>query len=223
VVSESHEPGAARPARIRVYIADDHPLFLDGMARAVRERSTLELVGSAANGLDALADIRRLVPDVAVIDVRMGGLGGTQILAAAQREELSTRIILLSAYVEDDLIYESLAAGAVGYLSKEVDRDTILDGVIEAANGGAVLSSEVQIGILREIRRRETLARPSLSPREVEILLLAAEGNTTPEIAAQLHLSPATVKTHLQKVYDKLGVTDRTSAVAAALRRGLLG
>jgi two-component system nitrate/nitrite response regulator NarL len=193
------------------------------MARAVRERSTLELVGSAANGLDALADIRRLVPDVAVIDVRMGGLGGPQILAAAQREELSTRIILLSAYVDDDLIYESLAAGAVGYLSKEVDRDTILDGVIEAAHGGAVLSSEVQIGVLREIRRRETLARPSLSPREVEILLLAAEGNTTPEIAAQLHLSPATVKTHLQKVYDKLGVTDRTSAVAAALRRGLLG
>jgi two-component system nitrate/nitrite response regulator NarL len=216
-------PETLRPGRVRVYLADDHPLFLEGVARAVRERPTLELVGTATNGRDALEGLRRLVPDVAVLDVRMAGLGGAEILAAVAREGLTTRILLLSAYVEDDLVYESLAAGAAGYLSKEVDRDTILDGVAAAASDAVVLSPDVQAGVVREIRRRESLVRPSLSPRELEILSLAAEGHSTPEIAARLHVSAATVKTHLQKTYDKLGVTDRTSAVVVALRRGLLG
>lgn len=216
-------PENSPSGRIRVYLADDHPLFLEGVARAVRERPALELVGSGTNGRDALDDLRRLVPDVAVLDVRMAGLGGAEILAAATREGLATRILLLSAYVDDDLVYESLAAGAAGYLSKEVDRDAILDGVTSAASGAVVLSPDVQAGVVREIRRRESLARPSLTPRELEILALAAEGHATPEIAVRLHLSAATVKTHLQKAYDKLGVTDRTSAVVVALRRGLLG
>jgi two-component system nitrate/nitrite response regulator NarL len=216
-------PENSPSGRIRVYLADDHPLFLEGVARAVRERPALELVGSGTNGRDALDDLRRLVPDVAVLDVRMAGLGGAEILAAATREGLATRILLLSAYVDDDLVYESLAAGAAGYLSKEVDRDAILDGVTSAASGAVVLSPDVQAGVVREIRRRESLTRPSLTPRELEILALAAEGHATPEIAVRLHLSAATVKTHLQKAYDKLGVTDRTSAVVVALRRGLLG
>jgi two-component system, NarL family, nitrate/nitrite response regulator NarL len=208
--------------RIRVYLADDHPLFLEGIVRAVRERPELELVGSATNGEDALAGLRRLEPDVAVLDVRMGELGGKEILCAVSREGLATRVLLLSAYLADDLVYGALAAGAAGFLSKEMDRDGILDAVAAATRGEVVLSPEVQTGVVREIRRREMLARPRLTSRELEILALAAQGRSNPQIAGGLHLSAATVKTHLQNVYDKLGVTDRTSAVAVALRRGLL-
>jgi two-component system, NarL family, nitrate/nitrite response regulator NarL len=214
--------GMPPPRRIRVYLADDHPLFLEGIVRAVRERPDLELVGSATNGQEAVAGLRRLTPDVAVLDVRMGGLSGNEILAAARREGVRTRVLFLSAYVEDHLVYGALAAGAAGYLSKEMDRDAILDAVVAAARGEMVLAPEVQTGVVREIQRREVLDRPRLTARELEILALAAQGSSTPEIAGRLHLSAATVKTHLQNVYEKLGVTDRTSAVAVALRRGLL-
>jgi two-component system, NarL family, nitrate/nitrite response regulator NarL len=212
----------ASARRVRVFLADDHPIFLEGIVRAVRERPELELVGSATNGEEALAGLRRLKPDVAVLDMRMGGLSGKEVLAAARREGLDTRILLLSAYLGDDLVYGAIAAGATGFLSKEMDRDGILDAVSAAWRGEVVLSPDVQTGVAREIQRREKLAQPRLSPRELEILALAAQGRSTPQIAGRLHLSAATVKTHLQNAYDKLGVTDRTAAVAVAMRRGLL-
>ena len=115
-----------------------------------------------------------------------------------------------------------LQAGAAGFLSKEMDRDGILDAVAAVSRGELVLSPEVQTGVAREIQRREILTPPRLSPRELEIIELAAQGLSTPQIAGRLHLSAATVKTHLQNAYDKLGVTDRTAAVAVAMRRGLL-
>jgi two-component system, NarL family, nitrate/nitrite response regulator NarL len=212
--------GSAR--RVRVYLADDHPIFLEGIVRAVRERPDLELVGSATNGEEALAGLRRLKPDVAVLDLRMRGLSGKEILAAARRDGLATRILLLSAYLAEDLVYGAIAAGAAGFLSKEMDRDGILDAVTAVSRGEVVLSPEVQTGVAREIQRREMLGRPRLTPRELEILALAAQGRSAPQIAGHLHLSAATVKTHLQNAYDKLGVTDRTAAVAVAMRRGLL-
>jgi two-component system nitrate/nitrite response regulator NarL len=212
----------ASARRVRVYLADDHPIFLEGIVRAVRERPELELVGSATNGEEALVGLRRLKPDVALLDLRMGRLSGKEILAAARRDGLATRIMLLSAYLADDLVYGAIAAGAAGFLSKEMDRDGILDAVAAVSRGEMVLSPEVQTGVAREIQRREMLAGPRLTPRELEILALAAQGRSTPQIAGHLHLSAATVKTHLQNAYDKLGVTDRTAAVAVAMRRGLL-
>jgi two-component system nitrate/nitrite response regulator NarL len=208
--------------RIRVYLADDHPLFLSSIAGAVGERPTLELVGQARDGRRALDDIRRLLPDVAIVDMRMGGLTGREIVAAATSEALPTRILVLSAYLEDDVVYETLAAGAAGYLSKEMDREEFMDAVATAARGDVIVAPAVQTGLARELRRRDSLTRPRLSARELEILTLAAEGKASPEIAAALHLSAATVKTHLQRIYDQLGVSDRTSAVVVALRRGLL-
>jgi two-component system nitrate/nitrite response regulator NarL len=212
----------ASAPRVRVYLADDHPIFLEGIVRAVRERPELELVGSATNGEQALAGLRWLKPDVAVLDMRMGGLSGKEVLAAVRREGLATRILILSAYLADDLAYGLIAAGAAGFLSKEMDRDGILDAVSAVSRGEVVLSPDVQSGVAREIQRREMLAQPRLTPRELEILALAAQGSSTPQIAGCLHLSAATVKTHLQNAYDKLGVTDRTAAVAVAIRRGLL-
>jgi two-component system nitrate/nitrite response regulator NarL len=208
--------------RIRVYLADDHPLFLRSIAGAVRERPSLELVGQSSEGRRALEQIRELVPDVAVVDVRMAGMTGPEIVAVASSEGFATRVLILSGHVEDDLIYETLAAGAAGYLSKELDRDEILDAVATVADGRAIISAEVQTGLVRELQRRGQLVRPRLNERELEILSFVALGKSTPEIAAELHLSSATIKTQLQKIYDRLGVSDRTSAVVAAIRRGIL-
>jgi two-component system, NarL family, nitrate/nitrite response regulator NarL len=197
-------------------------LFIDGVARALHGREAFALVGTATSGEQAVADLRRLRPDVALVDVRMRGAGAREILEAARRERLPTRIVVLTADLEEDVVYELLAAGAAGYLSKEADREAVLDAVASAARGEVVLSPGAQTGLVRALRRREEHARRTLTERERQVLALAAEGVTTPEIAARLELSAATVKTHLQKTYEKLGVTDRTAAVALALRHGLL-
>jgi two-component system nitrate/nitrite response regulator NarL len=202
----------------RVYVVDDHPLFLEGLARAVWMSPGLELVGSARSGEQAISDIRGLDPDVAVMDAGVGA----RLLATVQRERLRTRVVLLSEHLKDDLVYEALAAGAAGYLSKEMDRESILGAVAAAASGRIDLPHEVQMRLVLEVRRREALSRPSLTAGEMDMLGLLAEGRTTTQIGARLQMSDATVKTHLRKTYEKLGVADRTAAVAVAIRRGLL-
>jgi two-component system, NarL family, nitrate/nitrite response regulator NarL len=208
--------------RIRVYLADDHPLFLRGLVQEVKERPDFELVGQAANGRQALADLRALEPDVAIVDMRIPGLSGLEVLAAAKRDAIGTRIVILSAHIDSDLVYRAIATGAAGYLSKEADRDAILDAVAAAARGEVTLAPEIQTGLAGEIRGREVVERPVLTPREREVLVLTADGLSAPEIAERLQLGAATVRSHLQNLYEKLGVSDRAAAVATALRRGLL-
>ena len=203
-------------------MADDHPMFLRGIVQEVKLRPELELVGQGADGRQALADLQELRPDVAVIDMRIPGLSGLEVLAAAKRDGLETRIVFLSAHLDSDLVYRAIAGGAFGYLSKEADRDEILDAVVAVSRGQVVIAREGQTGLAREIRRREVVERPILTPREREVLVLTADGLTAPEIAKQLELGVATVRSHLQNVYEKLGVSDRAAAVAQAIRTGLL-
>jgi len=212
-------PFAVRP---RVYLADDHPMFLEALIDAIRERPELELVGSAPNGPDAVAGVTHLTPDVAVLDMRLRGLSGQEVLDLVVLRGSSTRFLFLSAHIESDLVYAALASGAAGYLSKEVDREAICDAVLAVAKGETVLSPDVQRNLAGAIRHRDTPERPVLTPRELAVLSLVAKGLSTPEIAARLHVASATVKTHLQSIYHKLDVPDRTSAVAAAMRRGML-
>jgi two-component system nitrate/nitrite response regulator NarL len=209
-------------ARVRVLVADDHPLYRESVVRAVRERPEFELVGEAADGRDALDEIRRLEPDVAVLDVKMPELDGLQVLNAVNRDGLGTRVVLLSAFLEGAVVYQAVAAGAAAYLSKDADRAEICDAVAAVARGETVLSPDAQAGIASEVRVRGRSERPALTPREHEILAFVADGLAAPEIAGRLHLSPATVKGHLQAVYEKLGVSDRAAAVAEGMRRGLL-
>ncbi|MGH2929895.1 MAG: response regulator [Solirubrobacteraceae bacterium] len=208
--------------RIRIYLADDHPMFLRGIVQEVRLRPELELVGQATDGRRALADLRSLQPDVAVIDMRLPTLSGLEVLAAAKRDSLRTRVVFLSAHLDSDLVYRAIASGASGYLSKEADRDTILDAVAAVSRGQVVIAPEGQTGLAGEIRRREVVERPILTPREREVLVLTADGLTAPEIAKRLQLGVATVRSHLQNLYEKLGVSDRAAAVAEAMRAGLL-
>jgi two-component system nitrate/nitrite response regulator NarL len=205
-----------------VYLADDHPMFLEALIDAIRDRPELEFVGSASSGPDAAADVARLKPDVAVLDMRLRGLSGQEVLDLMTAQASSTRFLFLSAHIESDVVYGALARGAAGYLSKEVEREAICDAVLAVANGETVLSPDVQSNLATAIRHRDAPERAVLTPRELAVLSLVAEGLSTPQIAARLHVASATVKTHLQSIYHKLDVPDRTSAVAVAIRRGML-
>lgn len=209
-------------ARVRVFAADDHPLFREAVVRAIKQRAEFELVGEAADGTAALEAIRDLAPEVAVLDVKMPGLDGLQVLNAVQRDELPTRVILLSAFLDGAMAFEAMAAGAAAFLSKEADSGRIADTIAAVSRGETVLGPEVQAGLAAEIRVRGVKERAGLSEREQEILKHIAAGRTAPQIAELLFLSTATIKSHMQSLYDKLGVSDRAAAVAEAMRSGLI-
>jgi two-component system nitrate/nitrite response regulator NarL len=205
-----------------VFVADDHPVFREGLVRALRSRAEFDVVGEAGEGRAALDEIRKLVPAVALLDVKMPGLDGTQIAHALKRDGLETRVVLLSAHAPSDLIYRAIAMGAAAFVSKEASRDEICDTVAAVGRGETRLTPDVQAELVRQIQMRAVEDRPALSPREREVLVMIAEGLSAPDVAGRLQVSPATVKTHLQTLYEKLGVSDRAAAVARAMRLGLL-
>jgi two-component system, NarL family, nitrate/nitrite response regulator NarL len=208
--------------RVRVLVADGHPLYREAVVRAIRDRPEFELVGQASDGRAALDAISTLEPDVAVVDRALGVLSAEQILIAVGRDGLRTRVVLIAAEPEPPRVYAAIANGAAGYLTNDADARQLCDAVAAVARGRTVLAPELQTGIAGEIRLRAVDERPFLSDREREILKLVAQGVTAPRIGRVLHLSPATVKTHLHHIYEKLDVSERAAAVAAAMRRGLL-
>jgi two-component system, NarL family, nitrate/nitrite response regulator NarL len=208
--------------RIRVLVADDHPLYREAVVRAVRARPEFELIGQAEDGREALGVIRDSAPDIAVLDVEMPSLGGVDVVRAVNRDELTTRIVLLSAHLEADTVYAAVQAGVSAYLSKAWPAERICDALVAVARGDIILPNEVQAGLAAAIRSNAAGARIHLTPREREVLGGLAEGKSAPQIAGELHVSPATVKTHLKTLYEKLGVSDRAAAVAEAMRRGLI-
>jgi two-component system, NarL family, nitrate/nitrite response regulator NarL len=144
------------------------------------------------------------------------------VLNAVARDGLRTRVVLIGARPEPGQVYAALAAGAAGYLTKDTDARELCDAIAAVARGRTVVAEELQAGIADEIRLRARRDRPLMSERERQTLKLIADGLTAPDIARTLHLSTATVKTHLQHIYEKLGVSERAAAVAEAMRRGLL-
>ncbi len=208
--------------RVSVYVGEDHPIYLEGLVRALAQRPDFEVVGSSQDGREALAEIRALQPDVAVLDESMPGLLGNEVLQAISRDGLSTRVIMLTASLDSAVVFRAVANGVRAYLTKDSDRGAICDAVAAVARGQTVLAPEVQAGLADEVRLRQTDQRPQLSRREHEVLARAAGGLSAPEIARELQISTATVKTHLRNLYDKLGVSERAAAVAEAMRRGLL-
>lgn len=209
--------------RISVVVADDHPFFREGIERAVRERPELQLVGVAADGRQALDRIRELMPCVAVLDLRLPRLDGLQVLNAVVRDGVPTRVLILSASADPELVYRAVQAGAAGYFRKEADREAILNGITAAAGGRTAIEPQLQSGVFEQIRVRGTGDdRPLLTTREREVLDLMAEGMSGPQIADKLIVALSTVKTHQARLYQKLGVSERAAAVAEAMRRGLL-
>ncbi|WP_072805767.1 response regulator [Rhodococcoides yunnanense] len=208
--------------KVRVVVGDDHPLFRDGVVRALSGSGLIDVVAEADDGQASLAAIREHDPDVALLDYRMPHLDGTQVAAAVVRDGLRTRVLLLSAHDEAAIVYHALQEGASGFLPKESSRAELVDAVVQCAKGRDVIAPELAMGLAGEIRRRSEPSGPTLSPREREVLALIASGKSIPDMGRTLFLAPSTVKTHVQRLYEKLGVNDRGSAVAEAMRRGLL-
>ena len=208
--------------RTRVVGCDDHPLFREGMVRVLKASGGIEVVGEAADGRAALDTIRELKPDVAVVDYKMPGLDGVALAHAVTRDELPTKVLLVSAFDDSSIVYEALSAGALGFMSKEAPPEQVVDAVRAIARGEEVVPPELARGLAGEVRKRAKGAMMVLTSRELEMVRFIADGLSVPDISRQIHLSPATVRTHIQKLYEKLGVSDRGAAVAEAMRRRLL-
>ena len=209
--------------RTTVFIADDHPMYRQALVRALTRSPGLEVVGEAEDGRAALDAIRRLRPAVAVLDVEMPGLDGIAVLSALMREGVPLRVLMLSGSVRGDTVYRAIEAGASGFIGKDEDEHALSAAVLAVARGETVFGASVQAALADGVRARKPVARgPELTVREHEVLRLTAEGMSSMEIGRALHLSGATVKTHLQRVYSKLGVSDRAAAVAEAMRLELL-
>lgn len=214
-----HEQGSKR---VTVIVADDHPLYREGVVRALLASGNVEIVAEAEDGRSALAEIQAHQPDVALLDYKLPELDGVAVTHAVVREQLPTRVLIVSAFTDSGVVYKALEIGAAGFVSKEARREQIADAVLACARGENVVPPDVAAGLVSEIRLRKQNDAPALTPREQEILHLIAAGKSLPQIASELYLGLTTVKTHVQHLYEKLGVSDRAAAVASAMRRGLI-
>ena len=203
-------------------VVDDHPFFRDGVSRGLTQSGRIKVVGEAENGRDGLDLIRRENPDVAVVDYQMADLDGIEVVHAIVRDRLTTKVLLLSALTDSSIVFRALEEGAKGYLSKDANRSDIVAAVIKVAKGETVVPPELTAGLVDQIRLRSQPNAPVLSEREMQVLKGFARGLSIPQVAAELYIGASTVKTHTQRLYEKLGVSDRAAAVAEAMRRGLL-
>ncbi len=209
--------------RTRVVVADDHPMFRKAVEDAIKGSPDLELVGTADNGRLAIDRIRELRPDVAVVDMRMPELDGSEVLNAVIRDEIPTRMLFLSTHTDSGMVYDLLARGAAGYLDKMSSAGEVCDAIATVARGQVVLTRGLDDAVLQQIRLRgDDGDGIALTAREREVLKLVSDGRSAPEIATRLYIEASTVKTHLQNIYEKLGVSERAAAVAEGMRRGLL-
>ncbi len=213
---------SSRDSKVTVLVVDDHAFFRDGLTRGLTRSGQIAVVAEAGNGRDGLEAIRREQPTVAVVDYQMPDMDGIALLHAVIREQLATRVLLLSAFTDSAVVFRALEEGAAGYLSKDADRQDIVDAVLGVARGETVVPAGLAAGLAGEIRLRANSQAPALSAREQQVLQAFSRGLSIPQTAAELFIEPSTVKTHTQRLYDKLGVSDRAAAVAEGMRRGLL-
>lgn len=201
---------------IRILIIDDHPVVRAGLTSMLGTQAELEVIGSASSGEEALAMIQHYAPDVVLLDLRMPGLNGIDMLVAARKSGLQVRAIILTSYETDEDIYRAVQAGAQGYLLK----DTPFKGMLEAIR--AVSAGKRYIP--RQIAQRlaERMMRTELTARELEILKMLAKGPTNKQIGHALGISDYTVRNHVNSIIEKLEVSDRTEAATTAIQRGII-
>jgi DNA-binding NarL/FixJ family response regulator len=205
---------------ITVLLVDDHPVVRAGLRGMLEAEADLSVVGEAASGAEAVALARTARPDVILMDLRMPGTDGVWATERILAETKRSKVVVLTTYETDADILRAVEAGAAGYLLKDATRAELAGAIRAAARGETVLAPSVAGRLVRQVRQP---AGPTLSAREVEVLSLVAKGMTNAEIGAALHISEATVKTHLLRAFGKLDVSDRTAAVTTAMARGLLG
>ena len=211
---------------IKVVIADDHSLVRQGLRRYLEMAGDIEVVGEASNGREALAIMEngKGDPDVALLDIRMPEMDGLEAARRIQERHPSVAVIMLTAYDDRQFVVEAVRAGARGYVLKARDAEHLIQTVRLVASGNMVIDPQLVVALAEELSQSKDRDRKAetLTAREVEVLQLLAFGHTNKGIADQLFISPDTVKTHLEHIFEKLGASDRTAAVAEALRRRLI-
>ena len=214
---------------ISIVVADDHEMVRSGFAGMLATQPDFSVVGTAADGAEAVRVCRELSPDVVLMDVRMPGMDGIeatrQLIRAADR---APRVLILTTFDLDEYVYDAIRAGASGFLLKDVTAERLFDAVRVVAAGDALLAPNITRRLIAEFaalhrpENRPAAALASLTPRETQVLRLVAEGLSNPEIAARLMVTEETVKTHVSRMLAKLGLRDRTQAVVAAYETGLV-
>jgi DNA-binding NarL/FixJ family response regulator len=209
---------------MRVLIVDDHPVTRDGLRTAFNLADEIEVVGEAASGEEAIQVVSDTKPDIVFMDVRMPGMNGIQATRQIRENNPDTKIILFTIDESRASVAEAIQAGVSGYLLKDASVGELINAARQAMAGKAVIHPSLTQAFIEEVQLvdRPTTAEAPLSPREVEILQKIAYGSTTKEVADQLGISFHTVKTHLERIFEKLGANDRAQAVAIAIRQGLV-
>ncbi|MEV6590005.1 response regulator [Streptomyces acidicola] len=208
---------------ITLLIVDDHPVVRDGLRGMFASDPGFDVLGEAGGGVEGVELALRLDPDVVLMDLRMPAGGGVEAIAALTRRGARAKVLVLTTYDTDSDTIPAIEAGATGYLLKDAPREELFTAVRAAAEGRTVLSPAIASRLVSAVRKPAVPADGVLSAREREVLELVAKGTSNREIARELFISEATVKTHLTHLYAKLGVKDRAAAVAAAYDRGILG
>ena len=206
----------ARDGKIRILCVDDHSIVREGIALIINQQPDMEVVASAASGEESIDLFQRFKPDVTLMDLRLNGLSGTEAIEAIRRADGTARIVVLTMFDGDEDIHRALHAGAATYLLKDTLSDDLIRVVRDVHSGQRPRRADV------EARLAERSAHPTLTPREVEVMELVAQGLRNKEIAASLGISEGTVQVHVKSIFAKLGVNDRTAAVKIALRRGIV-
>lgn len=204
---------------IRILIVDDHAVIRDGITAMLEPHTDLDVVGTAADGTEAVRLATELRPDVVLMDLRMPGADGVTATARITALPSAPRVLVLTTYDSDAHIIRAIAAGALGYLLKDTPRGQLLDAIRASARGDAVLTPAVATKLVRQQHAQQP---EPLSAREQQVLRLVAQGATNRDIAQQLNVAEATVKTYLTRIFTKLDVDDRTAAVTTALNKRLL-
>lgn len=208
---------------ISLLIVDDHPVVRDGLRGMFESAPGFTVLGEASDGAEAVTLAGTLDPDVVLMDLRMPGGGGVDAIRELTRRGARAKVLVLTTYDTDSDTLPAIEAGATGYLLKDAPREELFTAVRAAAQGRTVLSPAVASRLVSAVRTPTAPANEPLSAREREVLTLVARGTSNREIARELFISEATVKTHLTHLYAKLGVNDRAAAVATGYQRGILG
>ena len=206
----------SEPARIRILSVDDHPLLQEGIAAMIKNQPDMLLVAEASNGREALQVFREHRPDVTLMDLRLPDMSGIDAMIAIRSEFAEARVLILTTFEGDVEIHRALQAGARGYLLKSMPPRELLEGIRQVHAGKKRIPPEIVAQLA------EHLSDEGLTPREVEVLKQVAGGNRNRDIADRLFISEETVKVHVKHIMEKLGASDRTDAVAIALRRGII-
>ena len=219
---------AARPAEsLRVLLVDDHDLFRTGL-RNLLEEQTVQVVGEAADGAQASRMVRELAPDVVVMDLNMPGMTGVEATRQVTTLAPLTRVVVLTISDQDEDVMNAILAGACGYLMKDSSIQDLMQGIRAAAVGESLISPHIAAKVLQRMRATGTneadaaMIRAELSDREIEVLKLIANGKDNAQIAADLHISPKTVKNHISNILMKLQIDNRIQAAVYAVRSGIV-